>query len=132
MITKIIKELLLILFTSLLAMLLFAMILYEYVPNRKVVAEVTEYTASKKLAEQVADKVNDGKDDVVLTYEVTASDLNNYKITNDYVPGKANPFAEYEATVDGEGNTVSGGKAGNSSTISSSSSGSSKGNASIK
>ena len=30
-----------------------------------------------------------------MTYEVDSSDLNSYERTQDYVPGKANPFSSY-------------------------------------
>ena len=94
MVARIIKEAIIALLICLLTMLLFAVVLYEFIPSRKVIPEVAEYKASEKVAEQLADNVDQDNEKVVLTYEVTGSDLNNYKITDDYVPGKANPFSD--------------------------------------
>ena len=46
---KIIKEIIIMLLTCLAGMLLFAVVLYEYIPNRKVVPEVAMYNASDKI-----------------------------------------------------------------------------------
>ena len=56
-----------------------------------------------------------------MTYEVTATDLTNYKKTKDYVSGKKNPFESIESqntTTENmtSGNTVNSGTTGNSST----------------
>ena len=49
--TKIIKEIIIMLLVALAGMLLFAVIFYEYIPNRKVVPEVSQYSASEKIKE---------------------------------------------------------------------------------
>ena len=89
---KIIKEMMIMLLVCLLGILIFAVIFYEFIPNRKVVPEVNQYMASEQVKELMADDIDKRDDQVVLTYKVTSSDLNNYKVTKDYVPGKANPF----------------------------------------
>lgn len=92
---KIIKEIIIMLLVCLITMLLLAICLYKYIPNRKTVPEIVTYTATEEVQDLLADNIDtktDG-DNVILTYEVTASDLNNYKNTNIYVPGKSNPFA---------------------------------------
>lgn len=91
---KVIKEIMIMLLVCLVGMLLFAVAFYEFIPSRKVVPDVTQYSASEKVQELLADNIDKTNDQVVLTYKVTSSDLNNYKVTKDYVPGKANPFAE--------------------------------------
>jgi len=92
--TKIIKELIIMLLVCLVGMLLFAVVFYEYIPNRKIVPEVAKYEASEQVKEMLADTVDQQETNkVVTTYSVTSSDLVNYKATKDYVPGKSNPFA---------------------------------------
>ena len=92
--TKIIKELIIMLLVCLAGMLLFAVVFYEYIPNRKIVPEVAKYEAPEQVKEMLADPVDQQESNkVVTTYSVTASDLTNYKATKDYVPGKSNPFA---------------------------------------
>lgn len=91
---KVIKEAIIALSVCLLTMLIFALALYEFLPSRKVIPEVAKYTASEQITEQLADDVENRNDKVVLTYSVTANDLNNYKAKKEYIPGKSNPFSE--------------------------------------
>lgn len=103
---KTIKEIIIMLLVCLIGILLFAVVFYEYIPTRKVVAEVTTYKASNTVEELLADNIDQNSNNVILTfeegeYEVTSSDLNNYEATNIYVPGKANPFAPVSEDVDG-------------------------------
>lgn len=100
--TKVIKEIIIMLLICLISMLILAVALYEYIPNRKVVAEVSTYATSQEIETQLADDIDSEEKEVVLTYEVTSSDLSSYEVTNEYVPGKANPFAAYVESVDGE------------------------------
>ena len=97
---KIIKEIIIMLLVCLVAILLLAVLFYEYIPARKVVAEVTTYTASDTVSELLADDIDKKDVDVIL---VTSSDLNNYEATNNYVPGKANPFAAVSTEETNEG-----------------------------
>lgn len=91
---KIIKEIIIMLLICLITMLVFAIALYKFIPNRKTVAEVKEYKASENVQALLEDNVDSGeKSEVILSYEVTSKDLNNYQKTNEYVPGKQNPFA---------------------------------------
>lgn len=102
---KVIKEIIIMLLICLVTMLVLAIALYKYIPNRKVVPEVVSYTASEEVKDLLADNIDtkSDKDNVILTYEVTASDLNGYQSTNIYVPGKSNPFAaaSKSTTTDG-------------------------------
>ena len=109
--TKVIKEIIIMLLICLISMLVLAVVLYDYIPNRKVVAEVSTYTTSQEIETQLADDIDSKKNEVVLTYEVTSKDLSSYEVTNEYVPGKANPFAAYaeqteEGSDDNTTNTV--------------------------
>ena len=99
---KVIKEIIIMLLICLISMLILAVALYDYIPNRKVVAEVATYTTSQEIEAQLADDIDSEEKEVVLTYEVTSSDLNSYEVKNEYIPGKANPFEEYSETVDGD------------------------------
>ena len=38
---------------------------------------------------------------IVMTYEIDSTDLNNYKKIQNYKPGKANPFSSYETQASG-------------------------------
>ena len=103
--TKVIKEIIIMLLICLVTMLVLAIALYKYIPNRKVVPEVVSYTASDEVKDLLADNIDtkSDKDNVILTYEVTASDLNGYQSTNIYVPGKSNPFAAASKSTSTDG-----------------------------
>lgn len=92
---KVIKEIIIMLLVCLLSMLVLAIVLYKYIPNRKTVPEVVKYTASEEVKDLLDDTIDTkgNSDNVILTYEVTASDLSGYQSANTYVPGKSNPFA---------------------------------------
>ena len=110
---KVIKEIMIMLLVCLVGMLLFAVIFYEFIPNKKDVPEISRYSPSEQVQSLKADDIDTRDDQVVLTYKVTSSDLTNYKVTKEYVPGKANPFApvsedpETNATTNSTGNTSS-------------------------
>lgn len=120
---KIFKETLIMLLTCLAGILLFAVVFYKYIPNKKDVPEIKKYSASETVLEQLADNVDQDKDKIIKTYEVTSLDLNNYKVTKDYVPGKANPFASPKENVETNATTENPNDKGKTSNNSSTDSG---------
>ena len=105
---KVIKEIIIMLLVCLATMLLLAIGLYKFIPSKKIVPEITKYVATEEVQDLLQDTIDEQDDDEILytydsgesaSYEVTSSDLKNYQSTNDYVPGKANPFAVYSKTV---------------------------------
>jgi hypothetical protein len=123
---KAIKEIILMLLVCLAGILLFAVVFYEYIPSRKVVAEVATYEASEEVQGLLADNIDSEDNDVILTfesgtYEVTTSDLTHYKAIDRYIPGKSNPFATISGSTDGadddsNGTSTSSGSNSSSST----------------
>ena len=103
--SEIIKEIIIMLLVALAGMLLFAVIFYEYIPNRKVVPEVSQYSAPEKIKELMADDIDTRNEQIIKTFEVTSSDLSNYKVTNDYVAGKSNPFEPTNQSPDAGSST---------------------------
>lgn len=102
---KVIKEIVIMLLVCLVTMLLFAVIFYNYLPARKIIPEVTTYSASDTVKELLADNIDSTDSNILLTfegneYEVTKSDLNNYETVKKYVPGKSNPFAAIKSDVE--------------------------------
>lgn len=107
---KVIKEIIIMLVVCLLTMLILAIGLYKYIPNRKVIPEVVTYTASEDVQDLLEDNIDtkSDQDNVILTYEVTASDLKGYQNTNTYIPGKSNPFAPASSSTSTEGGNDNG------------------------
>ncbi len=102
--TKAIKEIIIMLLICLIAMLGLAIALYKYIPSKKNVPEIAKYEISEQVQDLLEDNIDQksDKDRVLLTYEVTKGELSGYQTTNDYIPGKSNPFGEVSKSIVGE------------------------------
>lgn len=123
----IIRETIIALLVCLAILLILSVVLYNYIPTNKVIPETVEYTPSKEIQTQLNAAVEDNSEEILMTYEITAQDLENYERTNEYNPGKANPFAPVSETAtdngDGSGSNSGTTTPGNSNTSGGSSNG---------
>ena len=117
---NVIKEIIILLLLCLAIILLLGILLYEYVPMSKTVPNSVSYTTPEDVQQELASSSDVDNSQIILTYEVDSTDLNNYERINDYQPGKANPFSSYETS--GENTTTNGSATGGNSTSSGSSS----------
>lgn len=92
---NIVKETIIILLVILLSMLIFAVVLYDFVPNKIQSKETATYSATEDVKALLQDSVAQESENIILTYEVTSTDLTNYEKAKEYVPGKQNPFEVY-------------------------------------
>lgn len=120
---NVIKEIIILLLLCLAIILLLGILLYEYVPMSKTVPNPVSYTTAEDVQQELASSSDVDNSQIILTYEVDSTDLNNYERINDYQPGKANPFSSYETS--GENTTTNGSATGGNSTSSGSNSSSS-------
>ena len=120
---NVIKEIIILLLLCLAIILLLGILLYEYVPMSKTVPNPVSYTTPEDVQQELASSSDVDNSQIILTYEVDSTDLNNYERINDYQPGKANPFSSYETS--GENTTTNGSATGGNSTSSGSNSSSS-------
>ena len=95
----ILRELIIILLLCLAIILILGILLYKYVPMSKVLPEAVSYTTPEEIKKEITK--TDEVQPVTYTYEVNSSDLNNYKRTQEYQPGKANPFSEISTSQSG-------------------------------
>ncbi len=106
-----IKEIIILLLLTLAIILILGVLLYGYSPSSKVLPEAVSYTTPESVREELASSTQDDEDQMVMTYEITASDLKNYQRVNEYVQGKRNPFASTATSENNNsGNTTSGGQ----------------------
>ena len=97
------REIIIILLILLAIILLLAVLLYKYIPSNKIIPEEITYVTSEPIKEELANMDVSTETDFIMSYELTASDMNNYKRIDSYVPGKVNPFSTYEEeTPNGE------------------------------
>ena len=110
---KVIKEMIIILLICLAIILILGVLLYEYVPSNKIIPDAVSYTTPEAVQEELSKSEDVENDEIILTYSVDSTDLDNYERINTYVPGKPNPFSPYnETTTSGENTTQNGGSTG--------------------
>jgi len=98
----IIKEIIIMLLLCLAILVVLGILLYDYVPMTKTIPNPVSYTTPDNVKKELADAVGVDESQIIMTYEVDSTDLNNYKKTQDYKPGKANPFSSYETSENTE------------------------------
>lgn len=76
---NIIKEIIIVLLLILAIILILGILLYEYVPNNKIIPQQVSYTTPENVKEELSTSENVDDSQVIMTYEVTATDLTNYK-----------------------------------------------------
>ena len=120
---KVIKDIIIMLLLCLAIILILGVLLYEYVPSNKIIPEEVSYTTPEEVKEELSKGENVGDEQVILTYSIDATDLNNYERINSYVPGKTNPFSSYDtSSTSGEENNSNGSTSGSNSNANSNSS----------
>lgn len=97
---KVIKEIIIMLLLCLAIILILGVLLYEYVPSNKIIPDEVSYTTPTAVQEELSKSEDVESDEVILTYSVDSTDLDNYERINTYVPGKPNPFSPYETSGD--------------------------------
>ena len=95
MIKSFLKELIIVLLLCIAIILVLGILLYEYVPMAKTIPNPVAYTIPQEAKEELAKDESVDESQIIMTYEINSSDLNNYKRIQDYKPGKANPFSSY-------------------------------------
>lgn len=95
MVKSIIKELIVILLLVLAILLALGVLFYDYIPTNKTVPSVATYSTPESVRAELDEQITE-EETVLVTYSITAGDINNYSKTNAYNKGKANPFSTYE------------------------------------
>lgn len=95
---SIVKEIIIILLLLLAVVLALGVLFYDYIPNNKVVPNVSTYKTSETVSKEVNEKITESES-VLVTYQVTADDLKDLQKTHVYNQGKANPFSTYVEPV---------------------------------
>lgn len=91
----IIKEIAIMLLTLIIIVLIFGILLYDYIPMKQVEVSISKYEPSNDVKEALEEIATSETTNVILTYEVTDSDLSVYETTKSYNKGKANPFSSF-------------------------------------
>ena len=103
---NIFKEIIIVLLLTLAIILILGVLLYEYVPMNKRIPDKISYTTPENIKEELQSGSEIDDSEIVLTHQIDATELSNYKDIQEYVPGKKNPFGEVvvdESTNDEQG-----------------------------
>jgi len=93
----VVKEISIILLVSIAVLLVFGILLYDYIPLNHVVPTISEYKVPEQVKEQLKEIATEDTSDIILTYEISESDLGVYENTKSYDKGKVNPFSTYSS-----------------------------------
>lgn len=92
MVKSIIKEIIIMLLLCVAILLILGVLFYDYIPSNKVIPSKVAYSTPENIQEEIEEEVIEANK-TKITYEVTDADLNIYKQSNSYVPGKRDPFS---------------------------------------
>lgn len=103
----IIKEIFIMLLLCVAIVLVFGVIFYDYIPTNKAVPNKLEaYVTPENIQEEIDEEIME-MNKIEVSYEITESDLDLYKQTHSYTPGKRDPFsASTENTNNAGGNNT--------------------------
>ena len=82
MVKSIIKEIIIMLVLLIAIILALCIIFYNYIPSNKTVPSVPTYSTSEAVKTEINERITE-EDKVLVTYELTASELKNYERTKD-------------------------------------------------
>lgn len=118
MVKAIIKEIFIMLLLCVAIVLVFGVIFYDYIPTNKAVPNKLEaYVTPENIQEEIDEEIIE-MNKIEVSYEITESDLDLYKQTHSYTPGKRDPFSASTENTNtaGENNTGTGNNSGSTGT----------------
>ena len=102
MVKTIFKEIFIMLLLCIAIVLILGILFYDYIPTNRVIPAKEAYTTPENVKEEIEEQITEIEKTEV-SYEITDSDLNIYKQTSSYKPGKRDPFSLVTETA---GNTT--------------------------
>lgn len=104
MVKSIIKEIFIMLLLCIAIVLILGILFYNYIPTNRVIPQKAAYETPKDVEEEINEQITE-MNKIEIFYEVTDADLNLYKKSSHYKPGKKDPFS---LTGTSGGNTQTG------------------------
>lgn len=115
MVKSVIKEIIIMLLLCVAIVLILGILFYDYIPTNKIVPTKEAYTTPETVKVEINEQITE-IEKTEISYEITGSDLNLYKQSSSYKPGKANPFALVNSSNNTTG-TSNGGTNTSSNTV---------------
>ena len=116
MIKSIIKEIIIMLLLCIAILLILGILFYDYIPTNKVIPTKEAYSTPENVKVEIEEEITE-IEKTEISYEITDADLNIYKKSSSYRPGKSNPFAlqSSSSNVEVDGSVEDGSTGGNTS-----------------
>lgn len=89
---SIIKEIIIMLLLCVAILLILGILFYDYIPTNKVIPTKEAYQTPEEVKNELSEEVTE-MEKTEVSYEITDADLNIYKQSKSYNPGKKDPFA---------------------------------------
>lgn len=119
---KLVKEIIIILLMTLATILLLTVVLADFIPSNTYIPQAVSYVPSEEVQQELQKVIEDKENSkVILTREITESDLKTYQRNSEYTPGKVNPFSSGSTegsteNTSGNGTTTGSGTTTNTTT----------------
>lgn len=92
MVKSIIKEILIMLLLCIAIVLILGLLFYDYIPTNKMLPAKEAYVTPNEVKEEINETITE-LEKTEISYEITDADLNIYKQSSSYKPGKKDPFS---------------------------------------
>ena len=103
---SIVKEIFIMLLLCIAIVLILGILFYDYIPTNQVIPTKEAYATPNDIKEEINEEITE-MNKIEISYEVTDADLNLYKQSSSYKPGKKDPFSLTETleNTNNNGNT---------------------------
>lgn len=104
---SVMKEIIIMLLLCVAILLILGILFYNYIPSNKVIPAKETYETPENVKEEINEQVTE-MEKTEISYEITDADLNIYKQSQSYKPGKKDPFALQEEVTNTNNSTTTG------------------------
>lgn len=106
MLKSIIKEIFIMLLLCIAIVLILGILFYDYIPTNRVIPIKESYVTPNEVKEEINEEITE-IEKTEISYEITDADLNIYKQSSSYKPGKKDPFSLTTETTENNANSDS-------------------------
>lgn len=97
MVKSVIKEIFIMLLLCIAIVLILGILFYDFIPTNRVIPTKEAYVTPNDIKEEINEQITE-IEKTEISYEVTDADLNLYKKSSSYKPGKKDPFSLTETS----------------------------------
>lgn len=94
---SIIKEIFIMLLLCIAIVLILGILFYDYIPTNRIIPTKEAYVTPNDVKEEINEQITE-IEKTEISYEITDADLNIYKQSSSYKPGKKDPFSLTETS----------------------------------